>query len=100
MESQCHWCLWLDDGLACLLDVDIEDGLLSHFLGVGLCAKRSHQPVKSAFDLYDCSNALRCREIGCARSRHVNNLLETYQMVATPYLRLVKTARMISKRPC
>lgn len=34
LKSQCHWCFWLDDGIASLFDVDIENGLLGDFLGV------------------------------------------------------------------
>src|SRR6187402_378682 len=95
LQPQGHGRLRFDDSLTSLLDIDIEDGFLSHLLRAGLRAERSHQPVLLAIPSPHCEQQGRSRrEVIRVQREH-----KTYQTVATPYLRLVRTTERISTPP-
>lgn len=69
----------MDDGLACLGDVDLLNGLSGHLLLIRV-ADRGHQPEKRSVEI---------------KERRIENV---NQMVATPYWVLLRTKKRVSSR--
>lgn len=44
LEAQGHWCLWVDDGVACFADVDGQDLLLVDLGGARVRADGCNEP--------------------------------------------------------
>lgn len=103
LESQCQGHLGPHDCVASLLDIDIEDGFARHLLRTRLCAQRGNEPVArmSAFahvsprtnDLKTACGKHRWEPVKVDASEEGRRVGSTYQTVATPYWRLVKTVK-------
>lgn len=88
LESQRHGNFRLRDDGTGLCDIDLQNRLPSNLLRVRFRSKGSDQP----FDIMLAT--VCCMRLGALLPASVQvGVGATYQMVATPYLRLVKTAR-------